>query len=379
MKTYSLALALLLLAGSQAGLRAQSGPAIFWSQQDPVATTHRAAVAYSPNDALVASGREDDNNTKVCDAGTGAFVRTLYGRDNDANVIRFSPDSQYLATGTGGGGSTLNLNLWRVSDGVLLVGRIGAFNNGTISLSFSSDGQLLACAGFDAENYKIYHVPDMTLVADVDNFDPDFGYNVRTNAVAFSPDGQLIALGDNRGVHLRRVSDGSLVRTLNTNAPSVMKTHSVAFTPDGQYVAAGVSVVNPTYSYCIDCAVKMFRVSDGSLVRIFSNGNNMHSPEIAFSPNGTIIGAAYSRDHENGGAVQFWNVSTGATVQTDMFELFPWDFAFSPLGNRYAFYSASGLFGVAKAPYPATNRTPPAGSFQLFGLKADSRAEQVQK
>jgi WD40 repeat protein len=358
MKTFSLALALLLLAGSQAGLRGQSDPAIVWSQQDPVATTQAAAIAYSPNDALVASGRQDDNNTQIWDAGTGAFVRTLNGRDNDANVIRFSPDSQYLATGTGGGGATLNLNLWRVSDGVRLVGRIHAFNNGTVSLAFSSDGQLLAAAGFHANNYKIYHVPDMALVADVGNFDPDLGYNVRTNAVAFSPDGQLIALGDNRGVHLRRVSDGSLVRILNTNAPNTMKTNSVAFTPDGQYVAAGVHVVDSTYANCIDCAIKMFRVSDGSLVRIFENGNNMQFPKIAFSPGGTIIGAAFSHDQADTGAVQFWEVDTGRTVQTDMFELWPWDFAFSRLGNRYAFYSASGLFGVAKAPYPATNRTP---------------------
>jgi WD40 repeat protein len=358
MKTFSLALALLLLVGSQAGLRGQSDPAIIWSQQDPVATTARGAVAYSPNGALVATGRDEDRNTKLWDAETGAFVGTLNGRDNNANVIRFSPDSQYLATGTGGGGSTLNLNLWRVSDGVLLVGRIGAFNNGTISLAFSSDGQLLAAAGFAAENYKIYHVPDMALVANVNNFDPDQGYNVRTNAVAFSPDGQLIALGDNRGVHLRRVSDGSLVRVLNTNAPSAMKTNSVAFTPDGQYVAAGVSVVDSTYSNCIDCAVKMFRVSDGALVRIFENGNNMHFPKIAFSAGGAIIGASYSHDQDNAGAVQFWDVNTGATIQTDMFELFPWNFAFSRLGNRYAFYSASGLLGVAKAPYPATNRNP---------------------
>lgn len=316
------------MGGFQAELRAQSEPAIVWSQQDPVATTHTAAIAYSPNGALVASGREDDNNVKLWDAENGALVRTLNGVDNNANVIRFSPDSQYLATGTGGGGSTLNLNLWRVADGVRVAGRIHAFNNGTISLAFSSDGQLLAAAGFHANNYKIYHVPDMALVADVGNFDPDLGYDVRTNAVAFSPDGQLIALGDNRGVHLRRVSDGSLVRILNTNAPSSMNTNSVAFTPDGQYVAAGVHVVDPTTANCIDCAVKMFRVSDGSLVRIFENGNNMHFPQIAFSPNGTVIGAAY--DQDNRGAVQFWDVNTGNTLQTDLFQLWPWDFAFSP-------------------------------------------------
>ncbi|MFL6590050.1 MAG: hypothetical protein ACJ8M4_07750 [Chthoniobacterales bacterium] len=47
------------------------------------------------------------------------------------------------------------------------------------------------------------------------------------------------------------------------------------------------------------------------------------------------------------------------TLQTDMFELWPWDFAFSRLGDRYAFYSASGLLGVAKAPYPSSARKLP--------------------
>ena len=78
--------------------------------------------------------------------------------------------------------------------------------------------------------------------------------------------------------------------------------------------------------------------------------------QIAFSPSGTMIGAAYAHDRDNGGAVQFWNVSTGETLQTDVFELWPWDFAFSRFGDRYAFFSASGLLGVAKAPYVSPDR-----------------------
>ena len=341
---------LLVAAASPAWLHAQTHPAIIWSQQERDALTHRAAIAYSPDGKFVASGRVDDMDVKLWNANTGVLVRTLHGRNNNANVIAFSPGSRYLATGTGQPGQVLSLNLWRVADGALLVGRIGAFSNGTISVDFSPDGELLAAAGFNKNTYKIYHVPDMTLLAEVGNFDPELGYNVRTNAVAFSPDGELIALGDNRGVHLRRVTDGSLVRALNTNAPYAMKTDSVAFSPDGQYVAAGVDVLDGTYATCIDCAVKMFRVADGALVNTYSNGNHMTFPRLAFSPAGDIIAASYAHDQDDGGSVQFWNVNTGQSLRRDVRALWPWNFAYSPYGKAYAFFGADGLIAKAKAP-----------------------------
>jgi WD40 repeat protein len=341
---------LLIAAASPAWLHAQTDPAIIWSHQERDALTHRAAIAYSPDGKLVASGRADDMDVKLWNATTGALVRTLHGRNNNANVIAFSPDSRYLATGTGESGQVLSLNLWRVADGALLVGRIGAFTNGTISLDFSPNGELLVAAGFYKKSYKIYHVPDMQLIAEVGNFDPQLGYNVVTNAVAFSPDGQLIAVGDNRGVHLRRASDGALVHTLNTNAPRGMNTNAVAFSPDGQFVAAGVDVIDGTDGTCVDCAVKMFRVADGAHVNTYSNGNHMIFPHVAFSPNGSIIAAAYADDQSDGGSVQFWNVSTGESLRRDVRSLWPWDFAYSPFGKGYAFFGADGLIAKARAP-----------------------------
>ena len=137
----------------------------------------------SPDGQLVATGRADSNDVKIWNATDGALIRVLNGRNNNANTIAFSPDGQYLATGTGGGGAILSLNLWRVSDGERVVGRIPAFNNGTKSIDFSPDSQLLVAAGNSDDFYKIYHVPDMTLLATVDNFDPDLGGNVRVHAV----------------------------------------------------------------------------------------------------------------------------------------------------------------------------------------------------
>jgi WD40 repeat protein len=333
---------------------AQGAQTIIWSQQEADAETNTAAVAISPDGQLVATGRADSYDVKLWDAKSGALIRVLNGQNNNANVIAFSPDGQYLATGTGQPGQGLSLNLWRLSDGVRVVGRIPAFTNGTISVAFSPDSQLLVASGFHATAYKIYHVPDMSLLATISNFDPALGYNVRINAVAFSTDGQLIGVGDSVGLRLRRTSDGSLVRTINTNAPGTMKTESVAFSPDGKSVAAGVAVVDSTYATCIDCTVKLFQIADGATLHVYENGNNMTFPKLGFSPEGDVIGSSYAHDHDNGGAVQFWNVSTANTVQLDERAFWFWDFAYSPLGDSYAFFGADGLIGVAKA--PATKR-----------------------
>lgn len=347
MKTYFQSLILICVIGVCCVNGAQK---LFWSEQEPDAEFNTAAVAMSPDGQLVATGRADSNDVKIWNANTGELIRTLNGQNNNANVIAFSPDGKYLATGTGQPGQGLSLNLWRVADGVRVVGRIAAFTNGTISVAFSPDSQLLAATGFHATGYKIYHVPDMTLLATVGNFDPELGYNVRMNAVAFSTDGKMIGVGDNRGVRLRNANDGTLLQTLNTNAPGTMKTDSVAFSPDGLYVAAGVDVVDSQYARCIDCAVKMFRISDGALVHVYENGNNMVFPKIAFSPSGRVIGSAYAHDHDNGGAVQFWNVITANTLRVDERAFWFWDFAYSVLGDRYAFFGADGLIGVARAP-----------------------------
>ena len=355
MKTY---LRGVLFACSFGVAIAQADQQIVWSLQETNSQTSTAAVAMSPDGQLVATGRADSNDVKIWNATNGALIRVLNGRNNNANVIAFSPDGQYLATGTGGGGATLSLNLWRVSDGERVVGRIAAFNNGTKSVDFSPDSQLLVAAGNSDDFYKIYHVPDMTLLATVDNFDPALGHSVRLNAVAFSRDGQLIAVGDTVALRLRRASDGALVRTLNANAPGNMKTEGVAFSPNGLYVAAGVAVRDLTYGTCIDCNIKLFQISDGALVRVYENGNNMGFPRPGFSPRGEIIGAGYSHEHDNGGAVQFWDVANGNTLRLDERAFWFWDFAYSPLGNNYAFFCGDGLFGVAQAPASK----PPPGS-----------------
>nr|ADC36076.1 hypothetical protein [uncultured bacterium 164] len=324
-------------------------PIIIWSQQQSENTTHQGAIAFSPDGQLVASGRSDNNDVNIWSAANGGLIRTLNGRDNNANVLAFSPDSQYLVSGSP---SSLSLNLWRVSDGVRLVGRLPGFTNGVRGLSFSPDGQMLAVNGFHANTYKIFHIPDMTLIGEFGNFDPVLGYNARIFSIGFSRDGQFIALGATRGIYLRNVSDGSLVRIINPNYPDAITTYSIAFAPNGTDVAAGVSNLDPTYGNCIDCSIKLFRIADGTLLHTYTDPSGMVFPDVEFSPNGRVIAAGFSDSNGtiSSGAAQFWNVATEQTLRRDSRDFWVQDLAYAPSGKTYAFYGADGVIAVVRAP-----------------------------
>jgi WD40 repeat protein len=327
---------------------AQTEPFIIWSQQHNAAFSTRAAVAFSPDGTLLASGRVNTREVKIWDAANGALIRVLSARDNEANALAFSPDGQYLATATGGAGQTLNLNLWRVADGLRLVGRIPAFTNGAIGVAFSPDGQHLVACGFHARDIKLYQVPDMALVATINNADPANTRGLRVNAVAFSPDGQFIGIGDTEGVKLRRAFDGALVRSFGTGNLFV---HSIAFSPDGAFIAAGISTLDPTYATCIDCSIKLWRVADGTLLHTYTNGTGVQYAKVGFSPNGKIIAAGYNDGEGDTGAVQFWIVDTEETLRRDAQPLYVQGFAYSPSGDTYAYLRADGQVAVVNAPH----------------------------
>src|SRR5581483_6746437 len=185
-------------------------------------------------------------------------------------------DGQYAAIGIQG--YNQNLDVFRVSDGTLIGNRITAHNNGTAALAFSPDGQLLASGGWDG-TAKLWHLPDMTLLRTLNG---GVGYRARVLALAFLDDGQTLALGGQAGVSLFRVSDGAPLGTL-----SGVATRSLAVSPDKQMLAAGFNAIDQ-YGQCTDCSIKLWRVSDGALVKTIP-GINDGVVCLAFSPDQQYI------------------------------------------------------------------------------------------
>jgi subtilase family serine protease len=107
---------------------------------------------------------------------------------------------------------------------------------------------------------------------------PSQGTRSYVTSVAFSPDGSLLASGSwDATIKLWRVSDGALVRTLTGHTRRV---NSVAFSPDGSLLASG----------SWDATIKLWRVSDGALVQTYDQETGTRVLSIQFSPNGQLFG-----------------------------------------------------------------------------------------
>ncbi len=125
--------------------------------------------------------------------------------------------------------------------------------------------------------------------------------------LAFSPDGQLLAVAEKRygvvnGVKVWRVTDGQIVRAF----PITFGGHglSLSFSPDGKSLAVG----------CTDDVVRIFSIANGKLKRVLGKpapwwiGSGVRS--LAFSPDGKLLAMAIRNK------VVIWKVESGERIQT---------------------------------------------------------------
>lgn len=166
----------------------------------------------------------------------------------------------------------------------------------TETYSVSKDGALIVGVGgkvgvmlFDAHSgqfIKTFRVPPTP-------FNPD-----TPRSAAFSPDGQLLAIGTIFGyLHFFEIRSGRLTKTINVYDNEAGYISGLAFNPDGTLIAAskckGHDMPNP-----IDSAATIWRVTDGAQVSILPGSTTKRhdgkdeaasARTISWSPKGDVL------------------------------------------------------------------------------------------
>lgn len=116
-------------------------------------------------------------------------------------------------------------------------------------------------------------------------------------AIAFSPDGTLLAMGIDRQILLWRMADRRQIATLEGHTAWV---RCVAFSPDGSLLASG----------SLDHTIRLWDVQMGQCLKTL-RGHTSDVQSIAFSPDGTLL-ASGSNDH----TIRLWDMQTQQCAQT---------------------------------------------------------------
>jgi DNA-binding beta-propeller fold protein YncE len=317
---------------SSAGASAQNRTVI-WSKTDADPYTH---VAFSHDGRILALGRSDSNTSDFLNVLDGSLIRTFGGPHNENNDMVFTLDDRYLVTGCNSSGSVRSISLWSVADAHRLF-LLGDHTNGTHNISMSPDGRFVVSGGRNDGEINVWHIPDMVKVSSFGDSNPSGGGYRHIKDVAYSRDGTFVADSDASGIDFFDPFSGALLLSI----PVGMEAYSIAISPDGTLIAG---------AFAGDRTVKIFRTSDGSLVRTLTiESPAFDFPQVAFSPNGEVIVAGYNTGWD-AGALKFWRVSDGEVLSFEQKSGAIISLAFAPKGNRFAYTQFDGQIVMATAP-----------------------------
>jgi WD40 repeat protein len=249
-------------------------------------------VAWHPDGQQIAfSGWDAERkgfNVKIWDARTGepSFREAAVGLETETYAVAFSPDGEYLVTGS----ANKTVQVWDARDGRQL-GTLGTHGRPVRGLVFSRDGRLASASGDGV--VKVWDW-DPTRLGDEQEPRRTFRARVPLAGMtfAFSPDGRRLVAGGEE--HTVQIWD------LQTEHVQILRGHSgdvwaTAFSPDpeGRWVASAGE----------DTTVKVWDTRSGELVHSFRGHTGLVS-SVAFSPDGRQLFSG-SRDK----TVKVWNLT----------------------------------------------------------------------
>lgn len=242
--------------------------------------------------------------------------RTLEPQLEHVFSVAISPDGELIASAgafppgrCGFQAGRYQITVWRLHDGEV-VQRWPGHGCWTDAIAFSPDGRLLASGGGfqgPAPGSADYLDPTDGAVRIWEMASGRLLHNLKVHSepvrtVAFSPDGKLLASsGDDRVIHLWEIGSTRPSMTLRGHTGIV---RAVVFSPDGALLASSGA----------DGIVRIWQVEDGAQIKrlqagptgVFARGH-----ALAFSPDGQLLA---SDSGERAWSMKIWRVEDGAEL-----------------------------------------------------------------
>ena len=254
------------------------------------------AVAFSPDDRLIATGGADQR-VVIWDVASSRPLRVMDTHDEYISSLDWSPDGEILASSSWDG----RVIFWEPGTGKLLRSTDAA--NGAVNgVAFDPQGRHFATAGADGI-VRVYNMDNMSVITLLRGHKDDI------TALRWSNRSSLLATGSwDNTAQVWNPRNGSRVARLDGHTTDV---NCLSFSPDGTILATSGG----------DRMLKLWDLPTGKeIANITEHAHDADVEDIVFNNSGTQL-ATCSRD----GQVKIWNVPTlevrlSAALQTGMDE-----------------------------------------------------------
>jgi len=228
--------------------------------------------------------------------GVDTWTLETIGHRSPISAVAIDPTAQQLATGSGEG----TIRIWNLSAGRLDRALLADRPTGEIcSLAWSPGGRYLASA-YTTGRLLIWDLPAGAIVQEFP------ARSLQANAVAWSPDGTILAFVDadpadpqRDTVRLWDVSAGKMLSVLSGHEGRVA---AVAFSPDGKWLATGGS----------DLKIRVWEVEFARQVREIRT-EQYHRDTVyalAWSPSATMLASSCLTQLSSHG-IAIWDAQSG--------------------------------------------------------------------
>ncbi|MDB9496523.1 AAA-like domain-containing protein [Spirulina major CS-329] len=241
-------------------------------------------------------------------------TNTLNGHQAPVFAIAFSPDGQYVVTG----GEDQTIRIWRSTG--QLIRTLTAHESKVRRLVFSPDGKTFASASLDG-TVKLWSLAG--------ELQQTFSLRFPVFSLAFSPDGQTLAMGTFRNIQIWQ-REGDRTQTFPLASGRSLLPWDLVFSPDGQTLFSGHG----------DGQVRQW-TPQGDWTTVVNVPQGVYG--LVLTPDGQTLVLGL----DDGGIMILAIDPTGRSWQVrreiDAHASRVWDLALSPDGQQFASVSQDGM------------------------------------